>query len=74
MNWPLRTYDDKDTKSEIIDEKSDAGCVAAGGISPENICSASHNHVQHFFICVVNKESSPGFRAPCSELKVCDSW
>lgn len=55
MNWALRNYYDKDIKSDIIDEKSDAGGIAAGGISPENICSASCNHVQHCFICVVNK-------------------
>lgn len=49
MSWPLRNYYDKDMKSDIIDEKSDAGGVAAGGISPENICPAPCNLAQHCF-------------------------
>lgn len=40
MNWSLRSYYNKDIKSDI-DENSDAGGVAAGGISHEIICSAS---------------------------------
>lgn len=39
LNWAISNYHDKDIKSGIIGEKSDAGGIAAGGISPANICS-----------------------------------
>jgi len=39
LNWALRDCRDKDIKSGIIGEKSDAGGVAARGISHANICS-----------------------------------
>lgn len=78
MNHPLKNYYDKDINSDIIDEEGDAAGVAAGGISPENICSASCNHVQHCFLCVVTRSTSvqsPGFGAsPHPELKLCDNW
>lgn len=60
MNWPLGNCYDKDIRSDIIDEPSDAGGVAARGISPENICSVSCNEALYVWSTRCTGLQSPG--------------